>query len=345
MRPLGQTDMSITPVGFGTWAVGGGGWAFGWGPQDDHESIAALRLAVQSGVNWVDTAATYGLGHSEEIVRQALSDFPEADRPYVFTKCGLIWDDGDPMKPAEHIARPDTIRREVDASLRRLGVERIDLYQVHFPSEDGTPFEDTWSAMLDLKAQGKIRAAGVSNYDVVQLNASASVGRVDTLQPPFSAISRTAAADVIPWAESREVGVIVYSPMHSGLLTGRWSAQRTASLPDGDDWRKHDPEFNGERLLHNLEVANAMGEVGARHGVSAAAAAVAWTLSWPGVTGAIVGGRRPGQIDGWLPGGEITLTNRDLDEIEAVIERTGAGHGPKRPRAEPTDVPAGNRPR
>jgi aryl-alcohol dehydrogenase-like predicted oxidoreductase len=328
--PLGRTGLDVTRVGFGAWAIGGGGWAFAWGEQDDTESVAAIRHAVEQGINWIDTAAVYGLGHSEEVVRSALAGFAEADRPYVFTKCGLVWDPADRSAPASRVGAPDSIRREVEASLSRLGVDRIDLYQMHRPAEDGTPVEEYWQALLDLKAAGKVRAVGLSNHDAKQLEAAEAIGHVDTLQPPFSAIKREAAAAELPWCAAHGTGVIVYSPMQAGLLTGRFSAERAAALPDGD-WRSRSADFTGEGLARNLALAGALAPVAERHGVEVSAVAVAWTLTWPGVTAAIVGARSPGQIGGWLPAAALELTDRDRAEIRDAIARTGAGAGPLTP--------------
>ena len=325
-RPLGTTGMVITRVGFGAWAIGGGDWTFAWGPQEDAQSVAAIRYAVEKGVNWIDTAAVYGLGHSEEVVGQALKGIPDGDRPYVFTKCGLIWDPSDRSERARRSGAE--IRREVEDSLRRLGVERIDLYQMHWPAEDGTPLEEYWQTLLDLKADGKIRAAGLSNHDVSRLNMADKVGHVDSLQPPFSAIHRSAAAE-IEWSASHDTGVIVYSPMQAGLLTGAFSRERVEGLPE-DDWRKRHPDFT-TNLDANLALARAFEPVARRHQVRPAAVAVAWVLAWEGVTGAIVGARRPDQIDGWLAAVDLTLTADDLEEIATAIERTGAGDGPVRP--------------
>lgn len=326
---LGRTGMDITRVGFGAWAIGGGDWAFAWGPQDDDEAVAAIRYAVESGINWIDTAAVYGLGHSEEIVARALRDIPEADRPYVFTKGGLIWDDGDRRMPARRVGAPQSLRREVEASLRRLDVERIDLYQMHWPAEDGTKLEDYWQAILDLKAEGKVRAAGLSNHDVAQLERAEALGHVDSLQPPFSAIRRDAAADLLPWTEAHETGVIVYSPMESGLLTGAFHAERVAALPE-DDWRRTSPRFTTD-LDANLAVAAALASVARRRGVPQPAVAVAWVLAFSAVTGAIVGARSPRQVDGWLAGAQLTLAGEDLDEVAAAIADSGSGAGPSRP--------------
>src|SRR6267154_1847315 len=293
--PLGTTGMRITRVGFGAWAIGGGGWTFAWGNQDDTASIAAIRQAVERGINWIDTAAVYGLGHSEEIVARALRDIPLDDRPYVFTKAGLVWDERDRAATPRRIGDPLSLRREVEASLRRLDVERIDLYQMHWPAEDGTALEDYWGTLLQLKEEGKVRAVGLSNHNVAQLDAAERLGHVDTLQPPFSAIRRDVAAAELPWCAAHRTGVIVYSPMQSGLLT------------------------------------DALRPIAERHGVTVAAVAVAWTLAWPGVTGAIVGARSPAQVDGWIGAASLELTDADLDDVAAAIARTGAGTGPVRP--------------
>jgi aryl-alcohol dehydrogenase-like predicted oxidoreductase len=327
-RPLGLTGMDITTVGFGAWAVGGP-WAFGWGPQDDDDSIAAIHYAVEHGVNWIDTAAAYGLGHSEEVVGRAIAALPEADRPLVFTKCGMYFDAPGPDVVPQFLLRPETIRTECERSLKRLGVERIDLLQFHWPDRAGTPVEDSWGTLLELIDEGKIRAAGVSNFDVALLERCEAVGQVGTLQPRFSLIERAGGGDVIPWAAEHDTGVIVYSPMQSGLLTGRWTPQRTGSLDEGD-WRREDAEFNPPRLSRNLALAAALEPIARRHDVSVAAIAVAWTLSWPGVSGAIVGGRSPEQVAGWVGASGLQLTDADLDEITAAVESTGAGQGPVR---------------
>jgi aryl-alcohol dehydrogenase-like predicted oxidoreductase len=329
-RPLGVSGMDITRVGFGAWAIGGAGWSFGWGAQDDDEAVAAIRAAAERGIDWIDTAAVYGLGHSEELVARALRDIPAARRPLVFTKCGLVWDPQHPDTAPRRVARPDSLRRELEDSLHRLGVERIDLYQLHWPPEDGTPVEEYWAAMLDLERQGTIRAAGLSNHGVELLERAEALGHVDSVQPPLSLIDRRAAADVIPWAATHDTGVIVYSPMHSGLLTGAFDRGRAAALP-ADDWRSRNPDFSGERLERNLALVEALQPIADRHEVGVGAVAVAWTLAWPGVTGAIVGARRPEQIDGWIAAGELELTDDDLDEIALALERTGAGEGPIRP--------------
>ncbi len=327
---LGWTDMELTRVGFGAWAIGGGGWAFAWGCQDDAESIAAIRAAVESGVNWIDTAAVYGLGHSEEVVAAALAGLPEADRPYVFTKGGLVWDPADRTAAPRRVGTPASLRAEVEASLRRLRVDRIDLYQMHWPAEDGTPVQEYWQTFADLKREGKVRAIGLSNHDLCQLEAAEGVAAVDAIQPQFSLIHRDAADDVLPWARKHETGVIVYSPMASGLLTGAFTAWRAARLDPGD-WRRGHPDFTGAALTANLALTHALRLVAERHGVTPAPIAVAWTLSFPAVTGAIVGARSPEQVRGWLPAATLELKEDDLAEIAAAIHATGAGTGPASP--------------
>lgn len=327
---LGRDGPEITQVGFGAWAIGGGGWAFGWGPQDDAAAIAAMKHAVERGINWIDTAAVYGLGHSEELVGRLLRELPASERPYVFTKCGMVWDARNPMEPARRILDPASIRRECEASLRRLGVDTIDLYQFHRPDETGVPVEDSWGEMVRLVEEGKVRWAGVSNFDVQLLERCEAIRHVDSIQPPFSLIRRGAATAEIAWAAEHGTGVIVYSPMQSGLLTDRWSVDRIQQLAP-DDWRRRAPEFQSPRLERNLALRDALRPIAERHGTTTAAVAVAWTLAWPGVTGAIVGARSPEQVDGWINAAILELTPEDLTEIAAAIERTGAGEGPVRP--------------
>ena len=326
-RRLGTTDMEITTVGFGAWAIGGGGWAYGWGPQDDSRSIAAIWHAVGRGVNWIDTAAIYGLGHSEEVVGRALREMPAAERPFVFTKGGMIPNRERPYDEPVRDLSPKSIRQEVTASLRRLGVERIDLYQFHWPDRLGTPIEASWFEMSRLVAEGKIRAAGVSNFDQALLDRAESVRHVDSLQPPFSLVRRDAAADLIPWAAAHGTGVIVYSPMQSGILTETFSAKRLAAMA-ADDWRRGSPQFNEPNLSRNIALRDALRPIAERRGVSVSAVAIAWTLACPGVTGAIVGARSPEQLDGWIAGGSLDLEASDLAEIAEAIRRTAAGSGP-----------------
>ncbi|MFG1681364.1 aldo/keto reductase [Nonomuraea sp. NPDC049269] len=343
-RPLGSTGMDITRLGFGSWAVSGSGWRFGWGATDDAESIAAIRNAVASGVNWIDTAAVYGLGHSEELVGKAIADLPEAGWPYIFTKVGLVWDPDNPSAAPRRIMKPASVRRELEDSLRRLGIDRIDLYQVHYPdtgesleyagggfgavSPNATPLEEYWQVMADLKAEGKVRAIGLSNHTPDLLEAAEQIAHVDAIQPPFSAINRSAAAE-IAWARAHDTGVIVYSPLQSGLLTGAFSAERVANLP-ADDWRAaHDDFTTG--LTANLQLADALRPIAERHGRTLAEVAIAWALAWPGVTGAIVGARKPEQVGGWIGAGAVRLTPADLEEVAAAITATGAGTGAARP--------------
>ena len=289
-----------------------------------------MRHAIDLGINWIDTAAVYGLGHSEELVGQLLRQLSAADRPFVFTKCGLVWNDSERMADPQRALRPASIRRECDASLRRLGVERIDLYQFHWPDETGTAVEDSWAAMVKLIEQGKVRAAGVSNFDVRLLEHCEAVRHVDSLQPPFSMINRAAGAREIPWCASHDTGVICYSPMQSGLLTDNFTADRVAALA-ADDWRRRAQEFQQPNLERNLTLRDAVRPIAERYGTSVSAVAIAWTLAWPGVTGAIVGARTPTQVDGWIGAASLVLTTQDLDEIAQAIGTTTAGAGPARP--------------
>jgi aryl-alcohol dehydrogenase-like predicted oxidoreductase len=329
-RKLGNSDLNITPVGFGAWAIGGAGYDFGWGPQEDADSIAAIHRALDLGVNWIDTAAVYGLGHSEELVGRLLRDLPQSERPYVFTKGGLVWNARDRMAAPVQTLAPESIRAEVEASLRRLGVERIDLYQFHWPDAVGTPIEESWAAMARLVDEGKVRAAGVSNFDVELLERCEAIRHVDSLQPPFSLIRREAAAAELPWCAEHGTGVICYSPMQSGLLTDRFDAARVAGLAP-DDWRRRSPDFRAPLLERNLALRDALRPIARRRGTTVPSVAVAWTLAWPGVTGAIVGARSARQVEGWIGAAALELTAEDLDEIAAAIERTRAGSGPARP--------------
>jgi aryl-alcohol dehydrogenase-like predicted oxidoreductase len=331
-RKLGTSGLEITAVGFGAWAIGGGGWAFGWGPQDDRASLAAMRHALELGVNWIDTAAVYGLGHSEEIVGRLLRALPKTRRPLVFTKCGLVWDERNRMARPRRVLRPESIRTECEASLRRLGVERIDLYQFHWPDETGTPLEDSWAAMRRLVEEGKVRAVGVSNFDVALLRRCEDIRHVDSLQPPFSMIRREVAAAQLPWCAAHNTGVICYSPMQSGLLTDSFTASRVAAFA-ADDWRRGSPEFQQPKLSRNLALRDALRPVAERHGLTTAAVAAAWVRTWPGVTAAIVGARSPEQVDGWIGAATLDLTSQDLAEIAAALQRTGAGEGPREPAA------------
>lgn len=309
--PLGRTGLEITRVGFGAWAIGGGGWEFGWGPQQDDESIAAIHRALELGVNWIDTAAAYGFGRSEEIVGRALRGLPE--RPYVFTKSSLL-DDG--TRHVRHVLKRDSILREAEGSLQRLGVDAIDLYQIHWPIPD-EDIEEGWAAMAALKERGLVRHIGVSNFDASQLRRVQSIAPVETLQPPYSLIDRAAEAEVLPFARRQGTGVIVYSPMGSGLLTGGITRERIAAMPD-DDWRKTDPRFTEPQLSRHLALAARLQAIGDRHDVTPGAVAVAWTLRHPAVDGAITGFRRPDQVDPIVTAASLELTGRDLAEINDV---------------------------
>jgi aryl-alcohol dehydrogenase-like predicted oxidoreductase len=309
--PLGDTGLEISRVGFGAWAIGGGGWEFGWGPQQDDESIAAIHRALELGVNWIDTAAAYGFGRSEEIVGRALRGLPE--RPYVFTKSSLL-DDG--TRHVRHMLKRDSILREAEGSLRRLGVDAIDLYQIHWPIPD-EDIEEGWAAMATLKERGLVRHIGVSNFDASQLRRIQSIAPVETLQPPYSLIDRAAEAEVLPFAERHGIGVIVYSPMGSGLLTGGITRERIAAMPD-DDWRKTDPRFTEPQLSRHLALAARLRTIADRHDVSPGAVAVAWTLRNPAVDGAITGFRRPDQVDPVVAAAGLELTEQDLAEITGL---------------------------
>jgi aryl-alcohol dehydrogenase-like predicted oxidoreductase len=329
-RSLGVSGAQITATGFGAWALGGGGWAYGWGPQDDNESILTIRHALEQGINWIDTAAVYGLGHSEEVVGRLLRELPASERPLVFTKCGLIWDERNPHAEPRRILKPESIRQECDASLRRLGIERIDLYQFHWPDETGTPVEDSWGEMLRLVEQGKVRMAGVSNFDVSLLERCEAIMHVDSLQPPFSLIRRDAGAREIAWCAEHGTGVICYSPMQSGLLTDSFTANRVAKMAE-DDWRRRSPEFQEPNLSRNSALRDSLRPIAQRHNTTVSAVAVAWVNAWPGVTAAIVGARSPQQVDGWIGAASLQLTPADLEEIANAIKRTGAGTGPAMP--------------
>lgn len=317
----------------GTWAIGGEGGLMNWGPQDDDASLSTLRHAVELGLDWIDTAPAYGLGHAEEVIGRFLRTVPEGERPYIFTKCGIVWDESDPAAGSRRVLTPESIRRECEASLRRLAVERIDLYQFHWPDESGTSIEDSWGEMSRLIDEGKVRWGGVSNFDVELLERCESIRHVDSLQPPFSLIRRDAAERAIPWCLEHGTGVICYSPMQSGLLTDKFSAERLANLPE-DDWRRRSPRFQSPNLEKSLALRDALRPIAERHGTTVSAIAIAWVLGWPGVTGAIAGARSPAQIDGWVSASNVRLTAEDLEEIAGAIERSGAGSGPVRPVGE-----------
>jgi aryl-alcohol dehydrogenase-like predicted oxidoreductase len=304
---LGATGMEISRVGYGAWAIGGAGWWHAWGDQDDEQSIEAIRRAVELGVNWVDTAPIYGLGHSEEVVGRALQGLD--DRPYVFTKASLYEKDG----AVAHSLKRDSIRREVEASLSRLQLDAIDVYQVHWPDPD-EDVEEGWATFAELKSEGLVRHIGVSNFDVAQLRRAQAIAPVETLQPPYSLLERAIEDEILPFAQQEGIGVVCYSPMASGLLSGAMTAERIAALPD-NDWRKHDPRFNEPELARNLALVDRLQTVADRHGTTPGAIAVAWTLRNPAVHGSIVGFRRADQIEPLLAAGTIELTDDDLATI------------------------------
>ena len=319
-RTLGNSDLKITPVGYGAWAIGGSGWQFGWGSQNDGDSIAAIHKALELGVNWIDTAAVYGLGHSEEVVARALKSWSGA-RPYVFTKCALRWDS---QGNVQKVLKADSIRREVEDSLRRLSVDVIDLYQIHWPPDPDSPdLEEGWSTMADLKREGKVRWIGVSNFNVQQLKRAQAIAPVTSLQPPYSLIHREIEEQILPYCLRLDIGVIVYSPMASGLLTGAMTRERAASLPK-DDWRKGHPDFSEPNLSRNLALVETLREIAKRHNRSIGEVAIAWTLHHPAVTGAIVGARNAKQAEGVMRAGELRLDKEEVNKIEEFFAQAAA---------------------
>jgi aryl-alcohol dehydrogenase-like predicted oxidoreductase len=321
-RKLGNSDLNITPVGFGAWAIGGAGYDFGWGPQEDADSIAAIHRALELGVNWIDTAAVYGIGHSEEVVARALKTW-KGPRPYIFTKCAMRWD---AQGRVSKLHKRDSILKECDDSLRRLQTDVIDLYQIHWPPEDNGPdVEESWQAMADLQQQGKVRWVGVSNYSVDQMKRLEKIAPITSDQPPYSLLRRKIEADVLPYCEQRNIGTIIYSPMLSGLLTGAMTKERAANLP-ADDWRTRNPEFREPKLSKNLELVERMRAVGKRYNRTPGEVAIAWTLRLPAVTGAIVGARNAKQAEGVMSAGELTLSRADIAEIEGAVAIAQAAH-------------------
>jgi aryl-alcohol dehydrogenase-like predicted oxidoreductase len=311
-RPLGNSDMAITPIGFGAWAIGGSGWAFGWGAQDDSESMAAIREALDLGVNWIDTAAIYGLGHSEEVVARALEGVK--NRPYVFTKCARIWDE---KRQIGKSLKAESIRRECEASLRRLKVDVIDLYQIHWPEPD-EDVEEGWSTLASLKREGKVRWIGLSNFNVAQLKRAQAIAPITSLQPHYSLINRKIEDEVLPYTAANNIGVIAYSPMASGLLTGKMTRERIANLPP-DDWRRNNRNYQEPLLTRNLKLVELLSAIASRHGTTPGAIAVARVLHEPAVTGAIVGARRPGQLKEIIAAADLRLTATDLTELDQFL--------------------------
>jgi aryl-alcohol dehydrogenase-like predicted oxidoreductase len=312
-RPLGNSDLHISPIGFGAWAIGGGDWQFGWGDQEDSASIAAIHRALEHGVNWIDTAAVYGLGRSEEVVARAVAAWP-GRKPYIFTKCGMVWDTD---RKVDYSLRAASVRRECEASLRRLRVEAIDLYQVHWPADDAAETEEGWRELAALQREGKVRWIGASNFNLDELQAVQHIAPVTSLQPPYSLIRREAEIELLPYCLSQNIGAIVYSPMASGLLSGGMTRERIAAFPL-NDWRSRNPEYQEPKLSRNLMIAQHLRAIGQRYGVSAGAVAIAWTLRNPAVTGAIVGARGPEQVDGIVRAADLALAGGEAEELQSI---------------------------
>ena len=312
MKTLGNSDLKLTPIGFGAWAIGGGNWDFGWGPQDDAESIGAIRQALDEGINWIDTAAVYGLGHSEEIVAKAVKG--SSHKPLIFTKCSMRWDG---ERKIYRSLKAASVVEELEASLRRLGVETIDLYQIHWPNPD-EELEEGWAELAKQQKAGKIRWIGVSNFNVEQMKRAQAIAPITSLQPPYSMLRPAIEQEILPWCQANGVGVINYSPMVSGLLTGRMSAERVAAMPS-DDWRRKAVEFNEPRLSRNLRLVELLRGIGARYGVEPGVVAVAWTLHHPAITAAIVGGRSGEQVKGLAPALQFQLSDEEFASIGAFV--------------------------
>lgn len=312
-RTLGSSDLLLTPVGLGAWAIGGGGYAYAWGAQDDQASVDAIHRALDVGINWIDTAPVYGLGHSEEVVARALlGKRGGAERPLVFTKCGLTWDE---TREVKKVVRGDSLRKECEASLSRLRVDAIDLYQVHWPPDTLDAIDEAFPALAELQRQGKVRHIGVSNFNLEQLRRAQQYVNIVSMQPPYSLLKRDIEADVLPYCERENIGVIAYSPMASGLLSGFMTRQRISAMPP-DDWRRANPDFNEPKLSQALELVERLRSVGAPHGRSAGEVAIAWTLRRSAVTAAIVGARSAAQVDGWIGAPELQLSDAEVAELE-----------------------------
>ncbi len=311
-KQLGNSDLHLTPIGFGAWAIGGNGWAFGWGHQEDQESIEAIHRALDLGVNWIDTAAIYGLGHSEEVVAQALKG--RSTQPYVFTKCSMIWNEKSEIGRS---LKADSLQQEVEASLRRLNVETIDLYQIHWPNPE-SEIEEGWTKLAQLQKEGKVRYIGVSNFNIEQMRRAQQIAPITSLQPPYSLVNRNVESEILPFCQQQNIGVINYSPMQSGLLTGAMTAERVAKLPD-DDWRRNSTEFQEPRLSRNLKLVELLRQIGQRHDRSPGEVAIAWTLRHPAITAAIVGGRNGKQVEGIIGAMEFRLSELELNEIKTFL--------------------------
>ena len=312
LRRLGNSDLQITPLGVGAWAMGGAGWRFSWGAQDDRDSIAAIHLAIESGINWIDTAAVYGLGHSEEVVGRAVQGIPR--RPYIFTKCERRWNERGELSGN---LKADSLRAECEASLRRLNVDVIDLYQIHWPNPE-EDIEEGWTTLAKLKEEGKVRCIAVSNFNVPQMKRAQAIAPITSLQPPYSLLARAVEKEVLPYCAEQNIGVIAYSPMRAGFLSGAMTRERAGALPD-DDWRRHDPDFQEPALSRNLRLVELLRAIGARHGRTPGEVAIAWTLRHPAVTGAIVGLRRAEQVSGVIGAAEFRLSSEEVGEIENFL--------------------------
>ena len=312
-RRLGKSNLTLSRIGFGAWAIGGE-WEWGWGTQDDQKSIKTIHKALEMGINWIDTAAIYGLGRSERVIGEALNQ--TSYKPYIFTKCGLVWDENRKVGNALH---RESVLNEIEASLKRLDVETIDLYQIHWPNPDGD-IEEAVEVMAEIQKTGKIRYLGVSNFSVEQMERVGKIAEITSLQPPYSLLFPEVEQEILPYCLEQEIGVINYSPMASGLLSGKMDRERIKNLPD-DDWRKKNVNYKEPRLTRNLALVEILIEIGKRHGSTAGEAAIAWTLLNPAVTSAIVGMRSPDQVDGVIHGGEITLTEQDIQEIETFLSK------------------------
>ena len=311
-RQLGNSDLHLTLLGYGAWAIGGGNWEFAWGAQDDDESVRTIERALDAGINWIDTAAIYGLGHSEEVVGRALKY--ATSEPYIFTKCSMRWNAD---RQIYRSLKRASLEEEIENSLRRLGVDTIDLYQVHWPNPEDE-IEEGWETLAQFKEQGKVRYLGVSNFSVAQMKRAQKVAPITSLQPPYSLLRRDIEAEILPFCEQHNIGVINYSPMVSGLLTGKMTAERVKEMP-ADDWRKRSPNFNEPKLTRNLKLVELLREIGETHNIEPGVVAIAWTLRHPAITAAIVGARRPDQVDGILPAATFRLSPREIDLIEEFL--------------------------
>jgi aryl-alcohol dehydrogenase-like predicted oxidoreductase len=312
LRQLGNSNLRLTHIGYGAWAIGGGNWEFAWGAQDDDESVRTIERALDAGLNWIDTAAVYGLGHSEEVVGRAVKN--SRHKPYIFTKCSMRWD---ATRQIYRSLEEASLREELEASLRRLQVDSIDLYQIHWPNPDAE-IEEGWETLAKLKEEGKVRNIGVSNFNVEQMKRAVKIAPITSLQPPYSLLRRDIEAEILPFCREHNIGVINYSPMVSGLLTGKMTAERVAQLP-ADDWRKRSPNFNEPKLSRNLKLVELLREIGKTHGVEPGVVAIAWPLRNPAITATIVGARRPDQVDGVLPAATFRLSDQEAERLEAFL--------------------------